>query len=411
MNSRRRILTLASLVLLFMVGFFYLMRFSDSSETSFFPNFSTYYTNDHGTHALYAFLEGEKDFEVRKNYLPLDKTDENSLENFVFIAPEEGFAQDEIDRLNDLIFDGSIAIVCVRNYNNFLEDWGVYTPETGHKDAYEDGILDLGPALPDPVWYGMELPRYLRRESFSEHTLSSINQDFAYHFSSDTLPIRPIFQTAEGETHVGYFSYGRGGIYLVSNPHPFTNAGLRFPSNVTLVTTLFNQVRQQNPETFVFDEYHHGFHMESVATPISIPQVRYMVWGILLTFALTIWSFGRRDRKPVPILREPRRSISEFVTSMATIYHRKGGIPYLYRDVVNRFGARLRRSLGLSARGLNDPKVLYPAAARKWGNPEAEKLKIIMKNLASNQSENPEFLAVAVEIRKFSIRNKLDIHV
>ena len=407
--DRRKLSILALISTLLVTGLGLILANATPPEKSWSPKFSTYLTDEYGTHAFYRLLKAEG-FEVKKNYYPLNE-ENYGIQNYVLIGTPLPLSEEEKKQLLEEIEQGAILVYCPVNSGDFLDNLNI------HKAEIADSMLgdladEIQAAIPDRLFeYGDSLV-YAPPPHLQDQPIRGMDALFNYHFTSDSLPIVPLLD-ANGEIHAGWVPYGEGKIYLFSNPYIFTNEGLRHGDNARFSISIFRRIEEEHRAPFSFDEYHHGYPIEKIATPLNEPEVRYMVWGLLLTFALAVFSFGLRTMKPVPVLNAPRRSMMEFISSVAQLYERQKGQSHIEQEIFHRFKSRVFASLEIPQEerimGLNDLKTI---AERKYGTEEGQELIQIFALIDEfTKQKGKKAVALVRRIREFSLRNKLDVHV
>ena len=382
-----------------------------SPEEAYFPKHSTFFTDRFGTHAFNRLLLS-LGFETEKNYLALDEVEDYGFNNYLFIGPDDYFNSDEKDSLRSYIEQGSYALCVPKRGNNFLEDLGVELKTSPDETRYLRGSLSLTPTSPDPLFESFDKLKYARKEDPESYLNKRMNGDFSYHLVCDSLPLMPLME-ADGEVHIGYIPLGAGRIYLLSHPYLFTNEGLKKQDNAQFAVALMEKIEKEHPGRLIFDEYHHGFRMEPVASPFNIKEVRWMTWALIASFVLLIVSIARRSAQPVPIYKEPRRTIAEYIASIGHLYYKKNGTWFVYREIAERFQNHVSQSMGFLRK--EDLKNLFEVeerASSKWGKVSAkelrELLKIVQTEVEKPEKEGKELYDIIRRIRKFSIKHKLD---
>ena len=413
-GTRIIILFISALVLIF--GLVAVVMLNQRKTESWEPVYSTRFTDPFGTHALYRLLESQG-YSLEKNFFSFEKMPEKDFENLVLIAPKEFLSDTEEIVLKQKIENGSWAIIVGTDGNNPMQTFGMVKeiekvgPEVNTWNK-KDSVFA---AIPDPGLPVMDSVQFIRKEVVGIPNFirnRKINTHFTHHLRSDSFAIHPFIQSRKGEIEAGWFRFGEGGVIFTTHPYIFTNEGLRNPANVQLVMHFFGRIKEMNPETFVFDEYHQGFHVEKIASPIWIPQVRWMIWGLFATFLLAIFTGMKRKIKTVPVTREPRRSILEFISSMAEIYSRKNGHHSIFMEICFRFVTRTKAALGISATDIvKNPAIAVKAAALKWEKSESEKLSEILREIRMAYLDKKPSLSLARKMREFAIRNKLDLNI
>jgi hypothetical protein len=383
-------------------------------KESLTPTFSTQFTDEYGLDALFTLLI-EEGYNPEKNFFRLDQADLVIQDNLVLMAPLDEMMIEQQEYLIERVKEGMTILACVRTSDNFLEGATIKTVETRDPDAFREGHLALEAAGPHPLLEGVKEIVFLPNESAEGVPLGvfgrEVARDFSYYFYSDSITLIPLLE-AKGEVHLAYAQVGKGRIFLVSHPYLFTNEGIGKADNAVLVMNIFRRMKRDSPGRLLFDEYHQGFPIDRMATPLNEPEVRVMAWSVFIIFILAIYSLARKPGRPVAPPDEPRRNIGEFVESVASVYYTKGDNTLLNRDITLRFLNRIKNLFGVPQKeNLKVDNQLLFQATRKWNKQEAESLCKLLNQLYHIPKYNREaVLKVVQEIRRFSIRNKLDQH-
>ncbi|MBI4495021.1 MAG: DUF4350 domain-containing protein [Chloroflexi bacterium] len=166
---------------------------------------------------------------------------------------------------------------------------------------------------------------------------------------------------AEGEQLLGAsVEVGQGRVVVLASPYPLTNAGLSQADNPALALDLL--ALAPPGATIAFDEYHHGFIRREQQSALALALRSPWGWAVgyagLATLAYLALS-GRHFGRPVPLVRERRRGVGEYVRAMAHLYRRAGQRRFIARHYAQQARRRLARGLGL------DPTLPLPALA-EW---------------------------------------------
>ena len=402
------LISLTTVVFIFVMAL--MITLNQKVSEAWFPVFSSHYTNQHGIHAFFRNLEDEG-LPTEQNYYRLYDTEGDPRHNLVVMAPYKSYHLEEQDSLLARVAHGSYLIACVQGDNNFLQEFGIQLADA-EDNEYLDGDLEVRQATPSPVFSKVNEISYLPEEVHGLYNRDNINDGFAHYFVSDTVGIVPLLED-QGRTLIGSLRWGLGKIILVSHPYIFTNEGLKKGDNARLATALFKQVYAEHPGTFLFDEFHQGLGKEKVNSPLNEPEVRWMIWALLISFGIAVYSLSKRRIRPVPLIREPRRTAKEFISSVGNIYARKGAGFFLFREVSSRFFKRLKVSLKFhSVKELKNLERVRESARRKWGSEDAEELIQLIEEIkvVFEEKKKDRMLETARKIRQFSIKNKLDLH-
>lgn len=410
MSKRAKIFLISSATVALIFGMALLITNNQKVSQAWFPVFSTHYTNQHGVHAFYRSLE-EVGLPTEQLYYRTYDYEGKRKDNLVVIAPYKSYHLEEQDSLLARVRRGSYLIACVQGDNNFLQEFSidlVNAPE----DGFLSGDLEVQQSIPSPIFSKVNSVDYLPKEVHGLYNRDNINDGFAHYFVSDSSGIVPLLEF-EGRPLLAYTRLGKGKIFLLSHPYLLTNDGLGKEDNAQLATALFKQIYAEHPGPFIFDEFHQGFGRERVNTPLNEPEVRWMLWGLLITFGLTVYSLSKRKVRPVPLPREARRTAKEFITSVGNIYARKRAGFFLFRELNTHFFKRLKVSLRLhSVKELKDLEKVRERAQLKWGPEEAKALIALIEEIkvVYDKRTQENMLSAARKTREFSIKNKLDLH-
>lgn len=154
------------------------------------------------------------------------------------------------------------------------------------------------------------------------------------------------------------FTREQGRVYALAGAYPFTNAGIDQADNARLILNLAGAPGRAG---IAFDEYHHGY----VRPPVEFTAVLFTQpwgWAALYGMGATVLYLalrGRRLGRAVPAESSQRRTVAEYVSSMAGLFRRAG-----QRDAIRRHYRReFRRQLAQP--GGFDPELPAEEFARQ----------------------------------------------
>ena len=158
----------------------------------------------------------------------------------------------------------------------------------------------------------------------------------------------------QGRVFGALLAVGAGRVVALSTPAVFSNAGLRNPANGRLVFALIGASQRG---TIAFDEVHHGYgqHFERDISQLLLDRS----WGQAALYAglLTLGYLllrGRRLGRPRPLVVTRGRSLSEYVGSLAALYHAGGKRSFAARHFERRLRREAAAQLGLPADANDD---------------------------------------------------------
>jgi hypothetical protein len=158
-------------------------------------------------------------------------------------------------------------------------------------------------------------------------------------------------------------------VTVLSTPYPLSNEGLAAADNAALA---LNLVAGLPPGARIaFDEYHHGFVRGGARSLWRLLLEHY--WGWALIYAVLVGYLylllrGRRFGRPLVPVAAPRRSVGEYVASLATLYRRAGQRGYVADRLADQLKRDLAAALGVSPR-LPDDAFAEAVAAQRASAP------------------------------------------
>jgi len=208
--------------------------------------------------------------------------------------------------------------------------------------------------------FSEELPAdFERTQTLRQFLPQRLERDFDYvlpvpwaggvrRLTADAVPSfamsqgQPVVLTdRRGFGHVHVLPYGQGRIYVFSSSGFIDNHFVARSDNLTLLLNILDRERTDD-EGLWFDEYHHGYSAEfGAASFTQLPVVRFAALqaGVLaLLYIVTSW---RRFGKPIPLVRDARRSIREYTQSLGNLYFRARA----HREALEFLFQELRRNL------------------------------------------------------------------
>ncbi len=408
MNQKKRVFILISLSLAFIIGLTTFILVNSNKDETSYRNYSTRFTSPTGTHALYRILK-ERNFPVEKNYFSIEKIPELQSKNLVMIRPSYYFKDKEEIALEKNIHAGTWLLIITSKFRNPVNEMGLLTQNPDEKEPFSIKKIN-NPIVSSFEIQSDSIELFIKEKYKIPYSILEFEEyEDEVFFYSLHHPVKPLITDSAGHFLAGISEIGKGGIIFLTTPHPFTNLGLKHPGNLKFVLNLFSWMQEKHPGPILFDEYHHGFQVERIASPSLNPEIRWMLIALFITLFLAVMSGLRKPIQVVPITNEPRRSVSEFLSSMANLYHRKKGTFYLFMESSLRFSTRLKICLGLKGIDiLKNPNPVLTAASAKWGEEESKALKEILIGLKKAHEQEKQDLTLLIAIRKFSIKNKLD---
>ncbi|AHM60625.1 hypothetical protein D770_11840 [Flammeovirgaceae bacterium 311] len=354
--SRRRILILAGVVLLFVVIEMLMPR-----PLNWTPTYSHRDKNPYGAYALAQLLPGlVAPDNLRIQSVTLYETDsvQESL-NLLVLSEEFLPGEEDLEVLLRRVSEGNHAFISAQFWSE------EFTDTLGFSFAYDFQLpAQVGGRERDSTnvrFTQAGLPR--QRFQFANSVLAS---------TFDSLPASAtvLAKTDKGAVVLASVPWGRGTIFLSSTPLLFTNYFLMQEQSRSFSETALSYLPRQ---TLFWTEYYHLGRMEA-NTPLRFvleePALRwsyYLGMGILLGFVL--FSLKRRQR-PIPVVAPPANTSLQFAETVARLYYSQGNHLDIAHKKISYFKEWLRERYQMPAGNIDEEYL--QRLSRKSGKPEAE---------------------------------------
>jgi len=309
------------------------------------PELSAYSSAPNGARALRLWLA---DLGYRVAVLedePYDVPGDTAA--LLLLQPSTDFERAELDRLQSWVEDGGLLVLVVagRGPRRLLERFGLDLEFTGRRQRDAAVVQPL--LLQPPV-------ERLRVEAWEALGGSAASAPWA---------------TAGDRVYLASLPRGRGRVVVLAATYPLSNAGLADAGNAALA---LNLAAALPPGAAVaFDEYHHGLVRRGARSLWSLLLDHYWGWAALYLVALAYLYLllrGRRFGPPLVPDAAPRRTVGEYVASLAVLYRRAGQRGYAAETLAQQLKRDLAEGLGLNA-GLEDAAFAEAVGRRRGVDP------------------------------------------
>ena len=268
----------------------------------------------------------------------LDDADKNALLNFIFSGNDAFIAtvnlpfdlidsifSSECDRRIFLVKNDTLA-VNLNFYNATLKT------ENGFSYSYRFGKTDL-----PYFWNG------LNPEIFCDSTRS----------------ITPLGYIHPDRVNFFRFSYGKGNLYIHSNPLVFTNYFLAKPDKAVYASSVFSHLQG---ESIIWDEFSKSeFTPKNNApeiSPISYilqhESMRYAWWLMLAAAILYTLFTAKRKQRIIPVLEEKANTSLEYVNMISSLHFQNGNHHDIAKKKMKYFLYFIRAKYGIHTQNLTE---------------------------------------------------------
>jgi len=405
MNSRSQFWLLGGLLAVTLLVAMLLGVGRSSEQTSQAP--TSYSPLPYGTKAFYMTLEklGYKPRRWRFEWARLEKQ-----HGVLFFAPAEPITAG--GQFKPLSLSDSRAAINWLERGNTL----IYFLSASERDNDSGTLLDQ---LDIPLKFEPLPPDHERTQKMRQFMPQRLEHDYdtilpvpwAAGVQRVTSEAVPGFAANKGHAvilsenidyaHVMLIPFGKGRLYLFSSSGFIDNHFLQRTSNLTLLLNILDRERGKDGAV-LFDEFHHGFSSEfGAASFTQLPVVRFAALQALILVALFAGTSWQRFGRPVPLVRDARRSIREYTQSLGNLYLRARA----HREVLEFLFQELRQSLCVrynlpesATDALVEDKLRIQRGAAEAWNELAHDCEQLLK---SNRIANGDLLAASRKIEEF----------
>ena len=193
--------------------------------------------------------------------------------------------------------------------------------------------------------------------------------DFPYYWN--VLNHEVLCDTAKLLVPIGYaypnkvnffrIPYGKGNLYIHTNPLAFTNYFLVKPDKVEYASSVFSHL---HGESIIWDEF-----SKSELTPNNAPKVNPMsyilqqdslryAWWLMLFAALLYTLFtAKRKQQVIPVLEGKTNTSLEFVNTIAALHFQNGNHRDIAKKRMKYFFYTIKARYGLHIQSLTEPNL------------------------------------------------------
>ncbi|MDF2431341.1 MAG: hypothetical protein JWP44_972 [Mucilaginibacter sp.] len=150
-----------------------------------------------------------------------------------------------------------------------------------------------------------------------------------YFNSFDTLHTVVIGENADHQANFIKYSFGKGSLYLMSNPKFFSNYSLLNTQGAAYAATALSFIKSTN--RLVVDEYYsqgNGGNASPMRVFLSNPTLQWAYYIAIFSLLIFVLFEMKRRQRIIPVIEPLSNSTLEFVTVVGQVYYEK-------RDNVN----------------------------------------------------------------------------
>lgn len=209
-------------------------------------------------------------------------------------------------------------------------------------------------------------------------------------FCDSTKSITPLGYIHPDKVDFFRFSYGKGNLYIHTNPLVFTNYFMVKPDKAAYASGVFSHLRG---ESIIWDEFSKAQFLANNApeiSPISYilqhESLRY-AWWLMLSGAVLYTIFtAKRKQRAISVREEKANTSLEFINMISALHFKNGDHRDIARKKMKYFYYFIRARYGIHAQHLTERHLARLAERSKV---KLNVLQYIVSHL--NEVENPSY--------------------
>ncbi|MBT33731.1 MAG: hypothetical protein CMO01_29050 [Thalassobius sp.] len=301
----------------------------------------------YGDYLLYNMLETfDKDISLKsinKSYFELKNTDslitDSADKHFLFIGDD--YRPDDIDSdvLLEQVANGATAFIVAKGYNYNFSDTLDFTINRNFYFESEDKTEEEKKDQEEKVSVNLT---NVELAKVGGYTFDLGITDF-YFSSFDSSSFYILGTNQDDKANFISRKWGKGRIYLHSNPLVFTNYYMMSNDGAEYISSTLSYLPKG---TILWDEYNKGVKIEP-QTPLrfilSQPSLKW-AWFLAL-FLMVMWMLfqSKRKQKKIKVVTPPENTSLEFVETISQLYFQQKQHHQLVHKKVKLFRDFLRR--------------------------------------------------------------------
>lgn len=332
------------------------------------------------------------DYKVQQDSTATTVSDFYNHENILYIRDKKAFEDASIQVILEYVNLGKTAFLSATDFNKtLLEALKIdmiyeFTPETDFVFGFYDKKLKSSTCKYNKGTYG--------------HYFSKID-------STTTQALGFQMKNNQKKTNFIVVNYGKGKIYLHSQPVVFTNYYMLDNNNYPYLSNLFKTIPPNDWLWFVKDQ-----EIESYASisenPLRFigqhPPLKWAYWLFWIALILFLLFNSKRKQRIIPIIKPLENTTIDFTKTIANLYFQEKNYKIIIRKKIIYFLEKVRTTYYLDTSKLDDEFALK--LAHKSGKNEEDlkqliKLIVELKNRGFFYEEDLTKLNQALEQHNF----------
>jgi len=261
------------------------------------------------------------------------------------------------------------------------------------------------------IWY-KKLSGYLK---FTNKTLDSNkvytidkNLSDGYFSSVDTATVEVLGKNNDKHINFIKYNFGKGALYLNTNPLMFTNYSLLKPDGAAYAAMVLSHLK--NDSNLIWDEYYTSGRADE-ASPMRVflrsPSLRWAYYIALLSMLLFILYEIKRRQRIIPIIEPLRNTTIDFVNVVGQVYYEQRNNKDIAEKKASYFLEHMRNKYQLKTNVLDD--AFIASLANKSGADEKlihDLTNQIIRVRVQSIYTDVELIAFNKNIEQFNIQSR-----
>jgi len=202
-------------------------------------------------------------------------------------------------------------------------------------------------------------------------------------FCDSVKTMVPLGYQVPGRVNFIRFTYGKGNLYIHTNPIVFTNYFLSDTEKATYAGQVFSQLHGQS---IIWDEYSKvpfQGSRERYNSPLSYflqhTSLKYAWWMMLFTVILYTFFTAKRKQRAIPVLQEKTNTSLEFVKMISALHFQNANHLDIAQKKMKYFLYFIRAKYGIHAQPFTEAHIRRLSEKSKV---EATDIKLIFDEFA-----------------------------
>jgi len=308
----------------------------------------------------------------------------------------------DVDAILGFVYNGNTAFFAAANFDTLLLN-----------------KIFCKTIVPDPLFeamggYGHTSVKLLKEISQPQDSFGYYYRPFASHFSEiNDRYSRIIGYDAAGNTNCIVFFWGKGKLFLHTDPRAFSNYFLLTNDNYKYMQAL-TQIMNPHPQHVYWNDYYYkidhkrsGDSNSSLSEIFKYPSLKAAFWLLLSMFLLYIFFERKRKQRVIKETRPNENSSVVFTETIARLYLQKHDNKNIADKMITYFNEFVRNNYYLNTN--TGSREFITALSRKSGVSEEKTTALFHAIEHANQNstiDDYQLLSLNQQIQEFYKKRK-----